>query len=240
MTMHDAWTDRLSDYLDDELTASERHEIEQHLAECAECRHTLQDLQRIVAAAQTLPPQPPQHDLWEGVAERIQRSVIPGDLRRRRISFTMPELAAASLLIAMISGGTVWLWTYQSAAPASRPGLATAPATRPANPGVSENATATDVPGAEIIPAMSFGDAQYDAAVVDLEQALEAGRGRLDDTTISVVEQNLSIIDRAIAEARSALAADPSNGYLSGHLVEARRRKLDLLRRTATLIAEAN
>ena len=39
--------------------------------------------------------------------------------------------------------------------------------------------------------------------------------------------------------ARSALLADPSNGYVSGHLVEARRRKLDLLRRTAALVAEA-
>jgi hypothetical protein len=57
---------------------------------------------------------------------------------------------------------------------------------------------------------------------------------------VSVVEQNLSTIDRAIAEARSALAADPSNSYLSGHLVETRRRKLDLLRRTAALMTEAN
>ena len=46
---------------------------------------------------------------------------------------------------------------------------------------------------------------------------------------------NLAIIDRAIAEARSALGADPSNGYLSGHLMETRRRKLDLLRRAAEL-----
>ena len=71
--------------------------------------------------------------------------------------------------------------------------------------------------------------------IAELERALESGRGRLDATTISVVEQNLSIIDLAIAEARGALMADPSNGYLSGHLVEARRRKLDLLRRAAAL-----
>ena len=80
-----------------------------------------------------------------------------------------------------------------------------------------------------------MADAQCDEAVAELERALEEGRGRLDATTISVVEQNLSIIDLAIAEARGALMSDPSNGFLSGHLIEARRRKLDLLRRAADL-----
>jgi len=61
------------------------------------------------------------------------------------------------------------------------------------------------------------------------------GRGRLDASTISIVEHNLQIIDQAIEQARQALEDDPANSYLSGHLVEARRRKLDLLRRAAAL-----
>ena len=82
---------------------------------------------------------------------------------------------------------------------------------------------------------MSLADAQYDAAVADLEKALKNGRGKLDKATIEIVEHNLQIIDQAIAQARDALAADPANSYLSGHLVETRRRKLDLLRRAAAL-----
>ena len=85
-----------------------------------------------------------------------------------------------------------------------------------------------------------LADAQYDAAVSDLEKALKQGRGRLDSSTIAIVEQNLQIIDRAIDQAREALAADPANTYLSGHLVEARRRKLDLLRRAAALTVESD
>ena len=85
---------------------------------------------------------------------------------------------------------------------------------------------------------VSFADAQYDAAVTDLEAALRKGRGRLDATTIAIVEQNLQIIDQAIAQAREALAADPANSYLSGHLVDARRRKLDLLRHAASLTSD--
>ncbi len=87
---------------------------------------------------------------------------------------------------------------------------------------------------------MSLGDAQYDAAVSDLERALDKGRGRLDKTTIAVVEQNLKIIDQALAQAQAALAADPANSYLTSHLVETRRRKLDLLRRAAALVTETN
>lgn len=48
-----------------------------------------------------------------------------------------------------------------------------------------------------ILPA-GMADAQYDAAVSDLEKALHAGRGHLDAPTIAIVEYNLQIIDQAI------------------------------------------
>jgi hypothetical protein len=79
---------------------------------------------------------------------------------------------------------------------------------------------------------------QYDAAVSDLEQALKRGRGKLDASTIAIVQHNLEIIDHAIGQARDALAADPGNSYLSSHLSEARRRKLDLLRRATALTSD--
>jgi hypothetical protein len=105
--------------------------------------------------------------------------------------------------------------------------------------------TAAVAPGADVatgasIVQVGYADAQYDAAVADLEKALTLGRGRLDTSTIAIVEHNLQIIDQAIAQAREALAADPANSYLSGHLVEARRRKLDLLRRATELTSDMN
>ena len=90
------------------------------------------------------------------------------------------------------------------------------------------------------IETVGMADAQYDAAVVDLEKALKAGRGQLDASTVAVVEHNLQIIDQAINQAREALASDPANSYLSSHLVEARRRKLGLLRRATALATETN
>ena len=76
---------------------------------------------------------------------------------------------------------------------------------------------------------------RYAAAVADLERLLAQRRGQLDTTTVRVIEKNLGIIDRAIRDAQSALAADPANAYLNQHLAQAMRRKLELLRQATTL-----
>jgi hypothetical protein len=94
--------------------------------------------------------------------------------------------------------------------------------------------------GGARLETVGLADAQYDAAVADLETALKTGRGKLDSTTIAIVEHNLQIIDQAISQAREALVGDPANTYLSSHLVEARRRKLDLLRRATALTTDMN
>jgi len=77
----------------------------------------------------------------------------------------------------------------------------------------------------------------YDVAVAELQQVLAQNRGRLDTTTVRVIEQNLATIDHAIAQARRALAADSANIYLNSHLAETMRRKLELLRQAAALVS---
>jgi len=226
MTMHEEFTDQLSDYVDGELTAAESAALEAHLRGCAACSAVLNDLKRVVARAQTLAARPPQVDLWPGIAARTERVAQP-----KRFSFTIAQLAAAAVVLMAVSGAvTVKLMapaSFADTAPAA-PAFVAAPPSQAPNPDTSVSVTP-----------VSLADAQYDAAVVDLEKALRVGRGRLDKSTIEIVEHNLQIIDQAIAQARDALAGDPANTYLSGHLVEARRRKLDLLRRAAAL-AETN
>ena len=238
MTMHEEWTDKLSDFLDGELEAAEEAAVAAHLRECPDCSAVLNDLKRVVARAQAVDARPPQRDLWPGVSARIDRLAPALSLSKgRRISFTLPQLAAAAALLVAVSGTLAVKLTERAAVPAS---VAQAPAMPPKDatltPSDSPAAGAADVAGSVgNFERVSLADAQYDAAVADLEKALKNGRGRLDKATIEIVEHNLQIIDQAIAQARDALAADPANGYLSGHLVEARRRKLDLLRRAAAL-----
>jgi len=80
-------------------------------------------------------------------------------------------------------------------------------------------------------------DSAYDLAVADLQQVLAEGRGRLDTATVRVIEDNLAIIDRAIAEARAAIERDPANAFLKNAMAANMRRKLDLLHRASDAIA---
>ena len=247
MTLHDEgheeWTAKLSDFLDDELTPEERYAVESHLQGCAACTAVLDELQQVVSRARLVTPRPPQADLWPGIAEKLESEAAPAaiiPMRSRaawRVTFTLPQLAAASVLIAVMSGGFVWSLR-------NRAETRSAQASRSSNPETPVAAIADSMEreaSAEraVVP-VGLADAQYDAAVTDLERALKDGRGKLDPTTITIVEHNLQTIDEAIRQAREALAADPANSYLSGHLVEARRRKLDLLRRAAALTSESD
>ena len=72
--------------------------------------------------------------------------------------------------------------------------------------------------------------------VVPLRRFLPA-IGRLDTATVRIVTENLTIINRAIAEAERALRADPANAYVRQHLTFTTQRKRELLRRTAALAA---
>jgi anti-sigma factor RsiW len=249
--MHEEWTDKLSEYLDGELPEQERLAVESHLSGCADCSAVLADLQRVVAKAQALDPRPPHADLWPAIAERTRDSgaqvnaVVAFPQRsagaRRHISFTVPQAVAASLVIALLSGGLAWLLSGASASRASNVSGAGVQARDTNLPAQGDVEPSAALPADDVhVATIGLADPQYDAAVTDLENAVKKGRGRLDANTIAVVERNLQIIDQAIEQARQALAADPANSYLTSHLFETRRRKLDLLRRAAALTSEAD
>jgi predicted anti-sigma-YlaC factor YlaD len=238
---HGEWTDKLSDYLDGELRGDEHRAVEAHLASCAQCAAVLADLNRVVArakAAKEHAARPPQADLWAGIAARIENpsisKVVPFG-PRRRFTFTLPQLAAAAAVLIAISGGLAWQTAERHA---RRSSDLPSGAASPEREALAERGSAA-VDDVQAVRA-SLADPQYDAAVADLEKALKDGRGRLDENTIAIVEHNLQIIDQAIEQARQALVADPANNYLSSHLFEARRRKLDLLRRAAALSSESD
>ena len=227
----DRWTDRLSEYIDGSLDAGEALALESHLAQCAECTETLAALRAVAERAASLPAREPERDLWPAIAERLGTRRAPraslADFVRdlfegftvRRLSFSVPQLAAAALALVLVSGGGVWL------AFRARPIAAPAPVPARTLPGPVVYPPPT-VPGAA-----SVGFEQYDTAIAELEQVLAQRRASLDTSTVRVVEQNLAAIDRAIADARKALAADPTDPYLHDHLANTMRRKMGLLRR---------
>lgn len=230
---HDAFIDRLSDYLDDEdLSPSERAAIDAHLTTCRECRATLAELREVAIRAQSLSDTAPAANLWPGIAERLtpQASVVPFvKTGSRRFSFTMPQLVAAGLALMVLSGGLVWIIRLED----PRTNLPAAEAQ------VASESPASDNQPDAAPSRVRFGDADYDQAVADLEKALEAGRSRLDPETVSILEDNLRTIDQAIDQARKALRNDPANAYLNNHFAASRNRKLALLRRASALAMAA-
>ena len=161
----------------------------------------------------------PERDLWPAVSARLEIKSAP---RRSQISLTLPQLALAASLLMAVASGLTWLASRQPLAPAEAQPMV-----------VAQSESAGEVEGG--IVNANFADAQFNAAVIDLEQILRDERDRLDPRTVLVIERNLKTIDLAIQEARMALNDDPANAYLNSHLADARRRKLDLLRHATTL-----
>ena len=207
----DNWTDRLSEYLDGTLAVGERAALEAHLAGCTACAATLEELRRVVARARALDDRPPPADLWPQIAAGIGRAAPPR--ARRQLAFTVPQLIAASVALIILSGGTTWLVRSRA---------------------VTATSVAIAPPQAQWLTA---ADRRYETTVAELQGALVEGRrtGRLDSTTVRILERNLATIDTAIAQARRALAADPGSAYLNHHLADTMRRKLELLRQATAL-----
>ncbi len=275
MTM-EHWTDRLSEYVDGDLDAATAAAVDQHLVECDECSAIVADLRFIAKSAAALDDVDPPSHVWAGIAAAINAPVAQheagaGVIRmdahrtsRRSITMSMPQLAAAAIVLLMFGGAVV-----ASLGPRTeRTTVATAAS--PADTGsnsTAQSAPSEDDPRAAVQPATAdvrgtparertqprVGSSArtasrsgtlasspapvggYDAAISELESAAGLEDGRLDPNTTRVLRQSMQTIDGAIADAREALATDPANGYLHRHLDRTMKQKLDLLRQASKI-----
>lgn len=301
------WTERLSEYLDGDLSNAERDACEQHLAGCAECAGVLEELKAVAAAARALPGAPPPAELWNAIEARLETPVLAmrprAEIRERlarRWTFSAGQLAAMAACLVAVTAAAMWLATHGST---GSPGagtadpVATVPGGSAPSPSSGSDESSTASPEATLSPeasapqqqlahldddlaergehgrdgsergehehgehargesrvrdavrprrtdfdagvpavAADFGVNRYDAAIAELQTSLDQRRSTLDSSTVKIVEQNLAIIDKAIADARAALAADPSSRYLNTYLASTMRRKVDFLRRVNSL-----
>lgn len=213
--MNTNWTDRLSEYLDGELDGDEAERLESRLAAEPQLRVLLEELRAVKRTAAEQPDFEAPPGLWHEVRTRIEPVRGPATStgsagRRRRLMFTLPQLAAAAGIVLLLGVGI---------------GRVSDPAAEPMGVGP-----------ASPISEIAVGP-RYPQFVADLEGRLGAGRDVLDPETVRVIERSLATIDSAIVQARTALEADPNNVYLNQHLASARAKKLRLLEDATTLIA---
>lgn len=218
--MHSEWTDLLSGYLDGELDPVSRRRLESHLERCGPCAAVRDDLARLVASAPRYRGTEPGRRVWAAIAREIDGNRVvpirPATEPARR--FAWRHLIAAGLTMVAVGGGGAWYLATRATVPS------------PAFPGPAAEVVLTGAPGA------SSG---YDAAVAELEATLAAQRSRLDTATVRVLEESLTAIDQAVAEARAAIQRDTANRYLSTQIAVNLRKKVALLRlATRTIAAE--
>jgi hypothetical protein len=196
------------------------------MAECADCRERHAMLSELASDLRSLPRDatPPPH-LWEAVSRRIEGTgpseppasadviALPGARSdgRRRIAFTIPQLAAASLVMAVLTASVVWTAI-------SRPAQAPTPET--ATTGTVRFVTEA---------------ASYDTAVAELMTIVETARPFLAPETLLALDQSIAEIDAAIDEIVIALEGDPASELLHSMLVNQQRSKLRVLSQVARL-----
>ena len=249
---------RVSEWLDDDVDPATRMMLERHVASCAHCTALVGDLASIRREAASLPELIPSRDLWPEIEARIQAPVISLDQPRvmrpasargtgRRVWWLG---AAAAALIAVTAGVTYYV-TIQGAptAPVIAVGPAVAPTSDSAAPMVITEPPAPLAPEPEqripqrraprLASAPNAAQSEYARDVAQLRAIVSQRRADFDSTTIAVLEKNLDLIDRAIAESRAALQADPASEFLADQLARAMTKKVAILRTVALLPARS-
>ena len=206
----------LDDYADGLLAASAIDEVERHLADCAACRRSLDELRGLQQATRALPRGiAPERDLLPGIRDRIGRDA------RRASGPNWLRLAAVAASVFVLTSA-VWVG-LRSTAPGPDPAASA--------PGFSTAMLAADVNLAEFEAA----ETQYEEATAHLLELVEARGDELSPETRAVIEENLRIIDEAIDQVREALNDEPADTR-NGHILNALyRQKVEFLWRVSRL-----
>lgn len=213
----------LNDLVDGLLSEAEEERARAHMAECVACRREIEGLQELRSELARMPDDAqPARDLWPQVAWRIGGEANTGRkpaaaLRKPRTQVRAWQLVAASVAVALFSGGSVWL-------------LMTDRSSRP------DPVAEVQRPTLAIPASLEEAFGEYEKTVSGLETILEEGKDVLDPGTIQVLEENLALIDNAIDESREALNRDPGSGVLRRLLTENLLRKAALLRHAAVAV----
>jgi putative zinc finger protein len=207
----------ISAQIDGDMSPAEVLEADRHLGACSRCSAVYNDLRAIVAGAQQLPPFEPNDSLWlklraQAEAEGLMRS-RPETAWLRMEWFRLlegPRIAMATAFLAVLVM-VASVMTYR--------GIQNAPQ-GPSRDSTAEIQAANEVRTAE---------QHYLEAINSLQKITESRMAQMDPSLKSVLEDNLATIDYYIDKCRETVKNDPSNALAQRYLLEAYRKKVDLL-----------
>jgi anti-sigma factor RsiW len=234
MTTHLS-TAKLHDLVDGLLPAADVDAARAHVEACTACREEYARLSEIVGELRSLSKSAETPvDVWAGIearistmgtqepdaAETVAADVVPLRGARstpRKLAFSVPQLAAAAVVISFLSAATVWMALFVG----------------PVSPA---SGTLASPDGDSPVRAVLMEAAEYDSDIAELEEILERGRTLLSQETLATLETSLKTIDDAINDVRDALERDPASELLTRMLVNHQRTKLKVLRQAATSV----
>src|SRR6185503_9157190 len=237
--MHTAYRESIQELIDGTIGGIRRAELERHLAECAECRSLLADMETIRQTAESLDPLEPPDRVWLQIAGRLRqegRVQLPPARPTRSPRYALLAIAATLVLaVGAAIGALVGQYRSNPATPPAAAATATAtPAGNNANADIAVESVETE---------FRLAEQHYQNAIAKLEQAArldQAGRdaNTLDAQTAAMLQKNLQVIDQAIAESREAVRSEPLSAAARDSLFDALRRKVALLQDTIALMNE--
>lgn len=215
MTTDHIDVETLSAFADGDLGAVAALRVERHLAACDACRRTQERLRALVVTAGALPREvAPPPEAWTVIKDRVT-----GHGSRITRHWWHNGWLAAAAAVALVAG-TASLMLLSGGGKAKAAKLSGMP--------LAVSPVATPVFLAAV-------EKNYAPTLAELRETLELQRSALSPATIRTFEHALSVIDAAIAEARSALEADPGSAALMDLLSSSYQRKVEFLTRATAL-----
>jgi hypothetical protein len=160
---------------------------------------------------------PPERDLWPAVARRIEAAQ-----RRARVvrAFTAAGALAAAAAVTLVVG--LHARSTRSLVAGGSPSVSS-PVPMPV-----AAAPAPPLPG----------EADYEGAARALAAELDARRAALEPAQAAILDDDLRVVDDAIASTRTAVREHPDDSELRAELDRVWEDKLDLMRQVTDLTSE--
>lgn len=235
--------ERMHESLDGLLSSAEAGVLQVHVDVCPACRNEYARLSEVVSSLRALPRSAAVPDeTWVGIAQRIgsatreepsrDATVVPlptaaadvdegrrrGWASNKRLTLSVMQLAAAAVVVALLSAGTAWIALGGDRA------------------GTDVASGATQPLAGAAARSVSLENGGYLEALAALEQIVAGGRSVLAPETLATIEGSLRTVDAAIADVEQALADDPNSDLLIRMLAAHRRTKLGVLQRAAAAV----
>ncbi len=224
------FADALAAMVDEAPEPRDRRRVDAHLAGCEACRALLADLRAIRSLAAALEPIEPPARVWHDVRRRV---ATEGRAPRVAAGWWSWPFGGAE----PVRAAGLWSrWSVGGTALAAAAGIVLA-VVLAGSPDPVRSPT-SDTPGGAVRPAPAGGlgpfEPAYVSAIRDLEQ-LAGARAPVLPAVQTVLAGNLAVVERAIAESRSAVEAAPGSEVARDRLRAGLARKLALLRTSAAL-----